>query len=200
MRSRVFPQPARAPARASAADVRKKRYDLRRRVRPLSGDPAHDGADRGRRGTRRRRPSGDPAPRSARRGGCLRRPRPGGDTPPRPGDESLRRRPVSAIALLEDLHRYWLAMDEGDIPPAGDHYAGIGGAGGIPRTHKPSPKARHVARCISPQNAAVAPLVTPVPIGTSGLVEDCQGAGSGGSSETRYERRVYPAALSLPAP
>src|SRR5438128_11587508 len=166
MRSRVFPQPARAPARASAADVRKKRYDLRRRVRPLSGDPAHDGADRGRRGTHRRRPSGDPAPRSARRGGCLRRPRPGGDTPPRPGDESLRRRPASAIALLEDLHRYWLAMDDGDIPPAGDHYAGIGGAVGIHGPDKPSLNAAHVNRVLPLENADVAELVTLVPVGT----------------------------------
>ena len=48
--------------------------------------------------------------------------------------------------------------------------------------------------------ADVAELVTLVPIGTLMLIEDWQGAGSGGSSETRYERRVYPAALSLPAP
>src|SRR3989454_2810284 len=129
----------RAPARAGAVDVGKKSYDLRCRVRPLSGDPAHDGADRGRGGTHRRTASGDPAPRSARRGGCPRRPRPGGDTPPRPGDESLRRRPVSAIALLEDLPRYWLAMDEGDIPPAGDHHARLGGARGPPRPPPPAP-------------------------------------------------------------
>jgi hypothetical protein len=85
-------------------------------------------------------------------------------------------------------------MDEGDIPPAGDHYAGIGGAVGIHGTDKPSLNARNVDGCISLENADVAELVTLV------LIEDCQGAGSGGSSETRYERRVYPAALSLPAP
>ena len=91
-------------------------------------------------------------------------------------------------------------MDEGDIPPAGDHYAGIGGAVGIHGTDKPSLNARNVDCCISLENADVAELVTLVPIGTSVLIEDCQGAGSGGSSETRYERRVYPAALSLPPP
>jgi hypothetical protein len=91
-------------------------------------------------------------------------------------------------------------MDEGDIPPAGDHYAGIGGAVGIHGTDKPSLNARNVDGCISLENADVAELVTLVPIGTLVLIEDCQGAGSGGSSETRYERRVYPAALSLPAP
>ena len=91
-------------------------------------------------------------------------------------------------------------MDEGDIPPAGDHYAGIGGAVGIHCTDKPSLNARNVDGCISLENADVAELVTLVPIGTLVLIEDCQGAGSGGSSETRYERRVYPAALSLPAP
>ena len=91
-------------------------------------------------------------------------------------------------------------MDEGDIPPAGDHYAGIGGAVGIHGTDKPSLNARNVDGCISLENADVAELVTLVPIGTLVLIEDCQGAGSGGPSETRYERRVYPAALSLPAP
>jgi hypothetical protein len=91
-------------------------------------------------------------------------------------------------------------MDEGDIPPAGDHYAGIGGAVGIHGTDKRSLNARNVDGCISLENADVAELVTLVPIGTLVLIEDCQGAGSGGSSETRYERRVYPAALSLPAP
>ncbi len=92
-------------------------------------------------------------------------------------------------------------MDEDDdIPRAGDHYAGIGGAVGIHGTDKPSLNARNVDGCISLENADVAELVTLVPIGTLVLIEDCQGAGSGGSSETRYERRVYPAALSLPAP
>ncbi len=70
-------------------------------------------------------------------------------------------------------------------------------------TDKPSLNARNVdwtRGCISLENADVAELVTLVPIGTLVLIEDCQGAGSGGSSETRYERRVYPAALSLPAP
>ena len=71
-------------------------------------------------------------------------------------------------------------MDEGDIPPAGDHYAGIGGAVGIHGTDKPSLNARNVDGCISLENADVAELVTLVPIGTSVLIEDCQGAGSGG--------------------
>jgi len=43
----------------------------------------------------------------------------------------------------------------------------------------------------------VAELVTLVPIGTLVLIEDWQGARSG---VLRNERRVYPAALSLPAP
>jgi len=59
---------------------------------------------------------------------------------------------------------------------------------------------RRTRGCISLENADVAELVTLVPIGTLVLIEDWQGAGSGGYSETRYERRVYPAALSLPAP
>jgi len=88
-------------------------------------------------------------------------------------------------------------MDEGDIPPAGDHYAGIGGAVGIHGTDKPSLNARNVDGCISLENADVAELVTLVPIGTLVLIEDWQGARSG---VLRNERRVYPAALSLPAP
>jgi len=94
-------------------------------------------------------------------------------------------------------------MEEGDIPRAGDHYAGIGDAVGIHGSDKLSLNRRKVDWTwggISLENADVAELVTLVPIGTLVLIEDCQGAGSGGSSETRYERRVYPAALSLPAP
>jgi hypothetical protein len=65
-------------------------------------------------------------------------------------------------------------MDEGDIPPAGDHYAGIGGAVGIHGTDKPSLNARNADGCIALEDADVAELVTLV------LIEDCQGAGSGG--------------------
>ena len=45
---------------------------------------------------------------------------------------------------LQDLHRYWLAMEAGDLPRAGDRYAGVGGAVGIHGTDKPSLNERNV--------------------------------------------------------
>src|SRR5205807_2439540 len=38
---------------------------------------------------------------------------------------------------LQDLHRYWLAMEAGTLPRRGDGYAGVGGAVGIHGTDKP---------------------------------------------------------------
>jgi len=76
---------------------------------------------------------------------------------------------------LEDLHRYWLVMEEGDIPRAGDHYAGVGDAVGIHGYDKLSLNRRKVDwtwGCISLENANVAELVTLVPIGTLVLIED----------------------------
>ena len=95
-------------------------------------------------------------------------------------------------------------MDEGDIPRAGDHYAGIGGAVGIHGTDKPSLNARNVdwtTGCILLENADVAERVTDRADRHTRADRRLAGCGfRGGSSETRYERRVYPAALSLPAP
>ena len=76
---------------------------------------------------------------------------------------------------LEDFHRYWLAMEEGDIPRAGDHYAGIGGKVGIHGTDKPFLNARNVDwtwGCISLGNADVEDLASLVPVGTLVLIED----------------------------
>ena len=76
---------------------------------------------------------------------------------------------------LDDLHRYWLVMEEGDIPRAGDHYAGVGDAVGIHGSDKLSLNRRKVDwtwGCISLENANVAELVTLVPIGTLVLIED----------------------------
>ena len=66
-------------------------------------------------------------------------------------------------------------MEEGDIPRAGDHYAGFGDAVGIHGSDKPSLNRRKVDwtwGCISLENANVAELVTLVPIGTLVLIED----------------------------
>src|SRR3989442_2855797 len=37
----------------------------------------------------------------------------------------------------QDLHRYWLPMGGGDLPPPGGRYLRAGGAGGVPRAHHP---------------------------------------------------------------
>jgi murein L,D-transpeptidase YafK len=76
---------------------------------------------------------------------------------------------------LHDLHRYWLAMEAGDIPRAGDGYASVGGAVGIHGTDKPSLNARNIDwtwGCISLANADVDDLASLVPVGTLVLIED----------------------------
>lgn len=76
---------------------------------------------------------------------------------------------------LQDLHRYWLAMEAGDLPRAGDRYAGVGGAVGIHGTDKPSLNERNVDwtfGCISLRNADIDDLTSLVPVGTLVLIED----------------------------
>jgi murein L,D-transpeptidase YafK len=76
---------------------------------------------------------------------------------------------------LQDLHRYWLAMEAGRIPRRGDQYAGVGGAVGIHGTDKPSLNARGFDwtwGCISLQNPDIDDLVALVPVGTLVLIED----------------------------
>lgn len=74
-----------------------------------------------------------------------------------------------------DLHRYWLAMEAGDLPLLGGGYVGVGGAIGIHGTDQPSLNRRNVDwtfGCISLQNADVDDLAALVPIGTPVLIED----------------------------
>lgn len=76
---------------------------------------------------------------------------------------------------LQDLHRYWLAMESGDIPGAGDHYAGVGGAVGIHGTDKASLNEKGIDwtfGCISLRNRDVDDLASLVPVGTLVLIED----------------------------
>ncbi|HZP40108.1 MAG TPA: L,D-transpeptidase [Candidatus Binatia bacterium] len=76
---------------------------------------------------------------------------------------------------LQDVHRYWVAMESGDIPERGDRYAGIGGAVGIHGTDKPSLNANNVDwtwGCISLQNRDIEDLNRLVPVGTLVLIED----------------------------
>lgn len=76
---------------------------------------------------------------------------------------------------LHDVHRYWLAMEYGDIPRRGAHYAGLGGAVGIHGTDKPSLNRRGVDwtwGCISLSNPDVDELARLVPIGTLVLIEE----------------------------
>jgi murein L,D-transpeptidase YafK len=76
---------------------------------------------------------------------------------------------------LQDLHRYWLAVEAGDIPRAGDHYAGVGGAVGIHGTDKPSLNEKGVDwtwGCISLRNRDIDDLASLVPVGTLVLIED----------------------------
>ena len=76
---------------------------------------------------------------------------------------------------VQDLHRYWLAMESGDIPRRGDDYAGLGGAIGIHGTDKPALNRRNVDwtwGCISLENTDVDELAALVPIGTMVLIED----------------------------
>jgi len=76
---------------------------------------------------------------------------------------------------VQDLHRYWLAMESGGIPRRGDGYVGTGGAVGIHGTDKPELNAKDVDwtwGCISLQNADVEDLAAIVPVGTLVLIED----------------------------
>src|SRR5881296_2274399 len=75
----------------------------------------------------------------------------------------------------QDLHRYWLAMEGGDLPRRGDGYVSAGGAVGIHGTDKPGLNARGVDwtwGCISLQNADIDDLARLVPVGTLVLIED----------------------------
>ena len=76
---------------------------------------------------------------------------------------------------LHDLHRYWLAMESGDLPRAGDRYARVGGAVGIHGTDKPWLNAHNVDwtfGCISLQNQDIDDLAHLVPVGTLVLIDD----------------------------
>jgi len=76
---------------------------------------------------------------------------------------------------LQDLHRYWVAMEAGDIPSRGDEYAGVGGAIGIHGTDEPRLNARNVDwtfGCISLQNRDVDDLASLVPVGTLVWIAD----------------------------
>jgi murein L,D-transpeptidase YafK len=76
---------------------------------------------------------------------------------------------------VQDLHRYWLAMEAGTLPRGGDGFVGAGGAVGIHGTDKPSLNARGVDwtwGCISLDNDAIEDLAVLVPVGTLVLIED----------------------------
>jgi murein L,D-transpeptidase YafK len=76
---------------------------------------------------------------------------------------------------IQDLHRYWLAMESGNVPRRGDGYAGVGGAVGIHGTDKPYLNERNVDwtwGCISLANRDVAELARIVPVGTLVLIEE----------------------------
>jgi murein L,D-transpeptidase YafK len=75
---------------------------------------------------------------------------------------------------LEDVHRYWAAMEAGRIPQRRDGYAGIGGEVGIHGTDKPSLNERNVDwtwGCISLRNPDIEDLAALVPVGTLVLIE-----------------------------
>lgn len=76
---------------------------------------------------------------------------------------------------LHDVHRYWLAVESGDIPLRGSRYAGVGGAVGIHGTDKPDLNAKNVDwtfGCISISNRDVEELASLVPVGTPVLIEE----------------------------
>jgi len=76
---------------------------------------------------------------------------------------------------VQDLHRYWLAMESGNLPRSGDGYAGVGGAVGIHGTDKPGLNDRGVDwtwGCISLANRDVDDLARLVPVGTLVLIDE----------------------------
>ncbi len=76
---------------------------------------------------------------------------------------------------VQDLHRYWLAMESGGIPRRGDEYVGAGGAVGIHGTDRPSLNSKSINwtwGCISLQNRDVDDLAALVPVGTLVFIED----------------------------
>jgi murein L,D-transpeptidase YafK len=76
---------------------------------------------------------------------------------------------------VQDLHRYWLAMESGGIPRRGDEYVGAGGAVGIHGTDRPSINAQNIDwtwGCISLQNRDIEDLAALVTVGTLVLIED----------------------------
>jgi len=76
---------------------------------------------------------------------------------------------------IQDLHRYWLAMETDGIPRRGDGFVGAGGMVGIHGTDKPGLNARGVDwtwGCISLDNDAVEELAALVPVGTLVLIEE----------------------------
>jgi murein L,D-transpeptidase YafK len=76
---------------------------------------------------------------------------------------------------VQDIHRYRLAMETGDIPRRGGGYAGVGGAIGIHGTDKPGLNARGVDwtwGCISLRNDDILDLTRRVPVGTPVLIQE----------------------------
>jgi lipoprotein-anchoring transpeptidase ErfK/SrfK len=76
---------------------------------------------------------------------------------------------------IQDLQRYWLAMETDGIPRRGDGFVGAGGMVGIHGTDKPGLNARSVDwtwGCISLDNDAVEELASLVPVGTLVLIEE----------------------------
>lgn len=75
----------------------------------------------------------------------------------------------------QDVHRYWTAMDAGDIPRRGKGYAGMGGSIGIHGTDKPWLNRRNVdwtLGCISLENEAIEEVAALVHLGTPVLIEE----------------------------
>ncbi|HXJ34547.1 MAG TPA: L,D-transpeptidase [Candidatus Eisenbacteria bacterium] len=76
---------------------------------------------------------------------------------------------------LQDVQRYWTALDSGRIPMLDNHYAGVGGAVGIHGTDRPRLNESNVDwtwGCISLANDDVDELAGMVPVGTPVLIED----------------------------
>jgi len=76
---------------------------------------------------------------------------------------------------VDDVHRWWVATESGDVPRRGDGPVGPGGAIGIHGTDKPDLNDRNVDwtwGCISLRNVDVDELAMLVPIGTLVLIQD----------------------------